>query len=170
MKQQDGVFDCAFMSSSRSNFISKQERNQTSDTVSINIYNDVDDKANEYESNSCFPYLITMRLTNSNLFDDYRNMSLKHTSIFPSCDFWNVADSLWDTTGCFVYNVTNTTVTCGCTHLSTFSLSQDEIVPEANILTEIDWREFTLYNFGNHACDIDTPWMWVLGRVVPVRL
>ena len=43
-----------------------------------------------------------------------------------------------------------TVVTCGCTHLTTFSLSSDETVPEANILTELDWRRLTLSNVLKH--------------------
>eukprot|EP01083_Nonionella_stella_P064750 169049_1 len=145
------------MASSRNNFVSKQERNQTSDTVSINIYN-ANSKPNVYESNACFPYLITMGLTNFDLFDDRDEISLDSASVFPSCDFWSVSDSLWDTSGCFVYNITRTTVTCGCTHLTTFSISQDAIIPEANILTEIDWKEFTFDNLYHYP----TVWLTCL--------
>eukprot|EP01083_Nonionella_stella_P176927 620437_1 len=62
------------------------------------------------------------------------------------------------TAGCFVYDISDTTITCGCTHLTTFSLSQDAIVPEANILTEIDWREFTFYNLYHYP----TVWLTCL--------
>eukprot|EP01083_Nonionella_stella_P289770 986074_1 len=149
MKQHDGLFDCVFMASSKANFVSKQNRTQQSDTITINLYDDEQDNESrrrrliEFESDACFPYLITMGLK-----DSYNNMdmSLDHESRFPSCDFWNVTDSLWDTAGCFVYNITNATVTCGCTHLTTFSVKDDHFIPEATIVTEIDWREFTFYN------------------------
>eukprot|EP01083_Nonionella_stella_P301832 1037784_1 len=146
MKQQDGLFDCAFMASSNNHFVSKHTRTQASDTISVNIYN-VSSEPNEYQSTSCFPYLITMQLTDFDYVSD-GNMSLGETYPFPSCDFWNITDSLWDTTGCFVYNLTNETVTCGCTHLTTFSVSEDKIVlePTVRILTEPDWEEFSLYN------------------------
>eukprot|EP01083_Nonionella_stella_P215889 776573_1 len=132
------------MASSRNNFVSKQNINRTqqSDTVSINIYNS-GSILNEYESNSCYPYLITMEASDFNYDDD---MALGDGHVFPSCDFWNATDSLWDTTGCFVYDISDSTVVCACTHLTTFSVSKDTLVPEANFLTEIDWREFTLSN------------------------
>ena len=57
-------------------------------------------------------------------------------------DFWNINQSVWDKKGCFVYNISNNTVTCGWTHLTSFSISKDKIIPEANILTEIDWITF----------------------------
>eukprot|EP01083_Nonionella_stella_P128803 390391_1 len=142
MIEQDGVFDCAFMASSRNTFVSNQTRTQQSDTVSINIYN-IGSIPNEYESNSCFPYLITIQISDLNYSDD---MSLGDAHAFPSCDFWNITDSLWDTSGCFVYDISGSTITCACTHLTTFSVSKDKLAPEANVLTEIDWRQFTLYN------------------------
>eukprot|EP01083_Nonionella_stella_P008237 23713_1 len=89
-------------------------------------------------------------------------MSLDNAYRFPSCDFWNVADSLWDTAGCFVYNITNTTVTCGCTHLTTFSVKEDRLIPEATILTEIDWRELTLYNLYHYP----TVWLTCLSLLI----
>eukprot|EP01083_Nonionella_stella_P127003 384661_1 len=130
------------MASSRNSFISEQIRTQQSDTVSIDIYN-IGSIPNEYESNSCFPYLIMMQISDFN-YDDA--MSLDEEHVFPSCDFWNVADSLWDTSGCVVYDVSNIAVTCACIHLTSFSVSKDKLVPEANLLSEIDWRRFTLYN------------------------
>eukprot|EP01083_Nonionella_stella_P128801 390383_1 len=143
MREQDGMFDCAFMASLRNSFVSKQNRTQQSDTVSINIYN-IDSIPNEYESNSCFPYLITMQISDFSYGDD--DMSLGDEHVFPSCDFWNVTDSLWDTSGCFVHDISGNSIVCACTHLTTFSISKDTLVPEANLLTEIDWREFTFYN------------------------
>eukprot|EP01083_Nonionella_stella_P037741 102873_1 len=154
MKEQDGVFDCAFMASSRSTFVSKQNRTQQSDTVSINIYN-IDSIPNEYESNSCFPYLITMQISDFDYDDD---MSLGDEHVFPSCDFWNVTDSLWNTKGCFVHDISDITVVCACTHLTTFSVSKDKLVPKANLLTEIDWREFTFYNLYHYP----TVWLTCL--------
>eukprot|EP01083_Nonionella_stella_P011537 32734_1 len=148
MTQGDGVFDCAFMSSSRDNFASAQNRTQISDTITVNIY-----AANsKYESNTsaCSPYFITME-TNNNLSDynhNASNMELDKPYSFPSCNFWNINGSTWDTVGCVVYNISSTTVTCACTHLTTFSLSSRDIIPNADILADIeDWKRFSIYNF-----------------------
>merc|ERR1711920_1072058 len=90
-------------------------------------------------------YLIEIKLKNRT--ERYNlDWTLDKEYDFPSCDFWNVNDSYWDTDGCFVYNISNDTVICGCTHLTTFSISDDNIVPEANILTELDWRKLTWSN------------------------
>eukprot|EP01083_Nonionella_stella_P300370 1025058_1 len=74
------------------------------------------------------------------------DMILGEVFDFPSCDFWNIGATLWDTEGCVVYSLTNTSVTCGCTHLTTFSVSSDDIVPEANILTKLDVKRLTIHN------------------------
>eukprot|EP01083_Nonionella_stella_P128448 389248_1 len=153
------------MASSRNYFVSKQlNRTQQSNTVSVNIYNDIvmnrhrqlsESEPNEYESTSCFPYLITMQLIDFTYND---TMTLDTSYAFPSCDFWNVSDSLWDTSGCFVYDISDATIICACTHLTTFSISKDNLVPEANFFTQIDWRQFTLYNLYHYP----TVWLTCL--------
>eukprot|EP01083_Nonionella_stella_P173732 600142_1 len=74
------------------------------------------------------------------------DMELGEAFEFPSCDFWNTGSTVWDTSGCFVYSVTNSSVTCGCTHLTTFSLSEDDIIPQANILDKLDVKRFSAQN------------------------
>ena len=39
--------------------------------------------------------------------------------------------------GMFCLRISNDTITCGCTHLTSFSLSKDKAIPKANTLTEI---------------------------------
>eukprot|EP01083_Nonionella_stella_P011536 32733_1 len=161
MTQGDGVFDCAFMSSARNHFISAQNRTEISETITVNIYG----ANSKYESrtSACFPYFITME--SSNNLSDYNasNMDLDKPYSFPSCNFWNIDESTWDTMGCFVYNVSSTTVTCACTHLTTFSLSIDEIIPTADILADIeDWKQFTVYNFWHYP----TVWLTCLSFLI----
>ena len=74
------------------------------------------------------------------------SLTLDDSSAFPSCDFWNTNDSFWDTAGCFVYDITNDSVICGCTHLTTFSVSRTDILPEANNLIGIGWRILSISN------------------------
>ena len=158
VEQQQGAFDCAFMSSTRNNFLPRRGRNigrnqKSSSIVTANIYGSRSPgslrrrrltELMEYNTSQCFPYLISIQLSNSTEYALQR--TLNESSNFPLCDFWNTNDSYWDTSGCFVHDITNDSVICGCTHLTTFSLSGDEIIPEANVLTEIDWRNLTIEN------------------------
>ena len=154
VQEQEGVFDCTFISSTRNNFIPVESQNNTrkinSDIVSVNIFDAnrrrrrLSDKV-EHKSNECSPYLIKINLRN--VTQSFSNQQLGENGNFPSCDFWSTQDSNWDTKGCFVYDIINdSSVLCGCTHLTTFSVSDDEILPEANILTELDWRNLTPAN------------------------
>ena len=155
MTDQDGTFDCAFMASTRNNFVPKGDQNENritiaDSTITVNIYGEGSGRrrrrlaeAVEYESDECFPYLITINIANLSIGDDF---TLGESSEFPSCDFWNTADSYWDTAGCFVYNITNDSVICACTHLTTFGASKDEIWPEPNFVSDIDWRILSLSN------------------------
>eukprot|EP01084_Bolivina_argentea_P256747 432385_1 len=86
-----------------------------------------------------------MSLNQYNAFTVY-DMSFNKEYNWPSCDFWNVNNASWDTYGCFVYDITNTTVTCGCSHLTSFSLSSNKIIPQATVLTELDWRRLNMKN------------------------
>jgi len=114
----------------------------------------------DHESDHCFPYLITMQLSEASAYS--LDLSLDKASSWPSCDFWNVSAADWDTRGCFVHGVSSTTVTCGCTHLTTFSVSSDEIVPEANMLTELDWRALTVANLWRYP----TVWLTTVSLLV----
>ena len=164
MTDQEGTFDCAFMASTRNNFVPKGDRNQqrttiSDSTITVNIYGEGSGRrrrrlaeAVEYESNQCFPYLITIKLGNASF--DY-DIKLDQPAGFPSCDFWNTNASFWDTVGCFVYNVTDDSVICGCTHLTTFSASKDEIWPKPRLLTHLDWRKLNIENLIAH------PTVWI---------
>ena len=165
MVERDGTFDCAFMASSRNNFVSKEDQNvnkeQRSDgIVTANIYGSGIpstrrrlSEAVEHNTSSCFPYFITMSVSNASSFN--LNVTLRESGEFPSCDFWNINHSYWNTEGCFVYDITNDSVICGCTHLTTFSVSADEIWPRPNLLTDIHWRNLTIDNL------LTYPTVWI---------
>ena len=165
MSDNLGIFDCAVISSSSDNFIPKESQNEyreqeSMELVTANIYESrsnsrrrVLSETMTHKTSRCVPYLITFRLSDPSKFD--LNMTLEESSAFPSCDFWNISDSHWDTAGCFVHNITNDSVVCGCTHLTTFKVSGTEMIPEANVLPYVDRRELTLSNLWQH------PVVWV---------
>eukprot|EP01083_Nonionella_stella_P221627 791616_1 len=161
MQQQDGEFDCALTSNTQNNFLSNQIRTEKSAIVSIDLSAQTGSgrrRLINFESNECFPYLISMAL--KDLSVDYesfvQNMSLGDAAAFPSCDFWNTNGSnTWDTSGCFVYSISNTSITCGCTHLTSFSLSDVDLIPHANILSRLDWNNITIPNL------IKYPTVWL---------
>ena len=159
VSRQRGIFDCAFMSTIKNDFIPKHGKNRgrksQSNSVTINVYNGNNQKRRlqtdiieDTITSECFPYLITLNNNNNSLFEQMKSYAyeLKKNYRFPSCDFWNVSASEWDTSGCVLYDITNETMVCACTHLTTFSMSSKDLVPEAYILTEIDWRQMTYEN------------------------
>ena len=105
-------------------------------------------------NDTCFPYKISFTMSNSSSFN-YEDAVLDEDYEFPSCTFWNTTTSEWSGDGCFVYDIVNDTVTCGCTHLTTFSISGQEVIPEANILTDLDWKLLSIYNLWHY------PTVWV---------
>ena len=161
-----GIFDCAVMAASTNNFVSKRGLNEgreqkTTDLVTANIYESRSKFSRrrlaetvEHDTNRCFPYLITMQLSNPSEFD--LDLKLDESSPFPSCDFWNTNESYWDTAGCFVNDIIDDSVICGCTHLTTFSVSGDDILPEANVITNVGLNELTASNLISHPTVVIT--------------
>ena len=165
------TLDCAVMTSTVSHFRSSNETNRTqqSDTITVNIYGDDNGdtrrrrqrrrrllKKLEVTTDRCDPYLLSIPLT---VYSEYNinisEMSLGSKYDFPSCDFWNTNDSSWDTDGCFVYDITDDSVLCACTHLTTFAVSADTIIPESNLQTALNWRTLTVSNL------LEFPIVWI---------
>eukprot|EP01083_Nonionella_stella_P308653 1089990_1 len=162
MQQQDGMVDCAFMVSTSSNFISltQSDRAQQSDVISINLFAEEGRRRRliEFESDACYPYLITIATTEgySIYAKDILKMTLGVEAPFPSCDFWETGNSSWDTSGCFVYKINDESITCGCTHLTTFSLSADDILPQTNIVSRLNFKNITADNLWKY------PTVWLI--------
>jgi len=176
---EEGVFDCAFMSSTTNNFISvdpDQADQESTSVVTVNLYGSVGrrrrrlSEAIEYNSTRCFPYKISMEVENASKWDLYEmvlnvrdedgNLKSNTTSAFPQCTFWDTNSSTWAGEGCYVYDIVGDTLTCGCTHLTTFSISGQAVFPEANVLTELDWKNLTVDNL------LTYPTVWVTCFVI----
>ena len=159
----DGIFDCTFSVSSRTNFIDTNQRRdyqQASHVINANIYetrsrrrnmlglvDDLQDSSYEYETGNCEPYLISLDITNTTILDyDNTNYSLDVNSSFPFCGFWDTDNSTWIDHGCYVYSYNSSNVICACTHLTSFQLSAKDFVPKANLLTVHTFREVTIEN------------------------
>ena len=152
---QEGTFDCVFMASSRNNFVPNEDQNESrttisDDTITVNIYGQGSlrrrrrlTEAVEYESDDCFPYLITINVANLTLDHEFE---LDVLTEFPLCEIWNTYDSYWDTEGCFVYDITNDSVICGCTHLTTFSVSAGSVFLQPTLSTQLHWNNRTIQN------------------------
>merc|ERR1719189_3019609 len=113
------------MSSTTNNFITVNGSDpvqESTSVVTVNLYGSSTGRrrrlseAIEYESTECFPYLISMTLGNASAFS--LEAALDEEYEFPSCTFWNTNSSEWSGDGCFVYDITNHSVICGCTHLT----------------------------------------------------
>ena len=150
--QYRGDLYCTFLAQKTTNFVPQRDQYESrigisEGIVTATIYDSAPRRRRLTEtvkSSQCDPYLITIELVDSMKYD--LNMALSESSDFPSCDFWNTNESLWDTEGCFVYGITNDSVICGCTHLTTFSLSATKMTPEMNVITDIEPKELTISN------------------------
>jgi hypothetical protein len=118
-------------------------------------------------TSSCAPYLIIFDINDDNreFFQvvadgDWTttNNSFKH----PVCQYFDTDGNKWDGEGCVVADVTNVTVTCACTHLTTFRVITNEIDPKANTLVLSDFRELKPENIQNYP----TTWVTMLMVVV----
>eukprot|EP01083_Nonionella_stella_P081841 225679_1 len=112
-------------------------------------------------NDSCFPYLISMNIPSDygSAFDRARTGVWFNTSMeFPLCTFWNASLETWDGNGCTIYAMDSDSVTCGCTHLTTFKLSAQDFDPKAQLLTASDWRALTAANVGTYP----TTWVTML--------
>eukprot|EP01084_Bolivina_argentea_P164123 285381_1 len=118
----------------------------------------ISDNKLDFNASSCFPYLISIDVQNETVVDETNNddWSLNDVGIFPSCRYWNGEVAEWDPQGCFVYNISNVTVICACIHLTTFQISAEDFVPQANIITIYDLRDVTPKNL------IKYPTVWIV--------
>jgi len=100
----------------------------------------------------CDPYWISFNLSQNeeSLYTpDQRgslSFALGENTPYPACTFWDVSRKEWSTDNCFVYNYTEHTVLCACSHLTTFNVKASDFRPEANIVTIYDFRELTQQN------------------------
>eukprot|EP01083_Nonionella_stella_P085166 236013_1 len=119
-----------------------------------------------YRTNdTCFPYFITMNLPAKydGVFDralagDWFNTSIQ----YPQCTFWNTSEETWSGKGCVVYEWDADSVTCACTHLTTFKMGAEDFDPKADLITEHDMRQFTSDNIEQHP----TTWVTMVILVV----
>ena len=136
------------------NVLYEHEVSKNEGIVTANIYGSGQNVI-DYDTDLCFPYLLTIELSDAFSSEYGAKMALDKSSKFPSCDFWNTDDSIWDTAGCFVHDITNDSVICACTHLTTFRASSDKVIPEANTITKVEHNEVTFSNLLKH------PVVWI---------
>lgn len=74
--------------------------------------------------------------------------------MFPVCEYWDTDNYAWETDGCFVYNLSNGSVFCSCTHLSTFHIQMGEWTPSSNQIPFWSLRSISVQNM------IDYPVVW----------
>eukprot|EP01084_Bolivina_argentea_P176512 305433_1 len=120
-----------------------------------------------FETNdTCFPFLISMNSGSDNIFQDALDGNWLNTSglIFPKCEFYNTEFKNWDGTGCVVYAFDEDTVTCACSHLTTFSISVEDFDPKAQLLEPDDFRILSTRNIKSH------PTTWVTMLLIAVVL
>merc|ERR1712154_271955 len=70
---------------------------------------------------------------------DYYNLANGDNVTYPSCTFWDTVNEEWDGSGCFVHDFDSDSVTCACTHLTTFRLSSEQFDPKVQTLSADDW-------------------------------
>ena len=122
-------------------------------------------------NDSCFPFLISMNIPDR-YTDDYWSAALNDSFIwyntsgveYPVCTFYNVTKISYDTEGCWVHQWDANTITCACTHLTTFKMASEDFNPYANLLQPEDLRLLTSKNIQNY------PITWVTMLMIVVVL
>eukprot|EP01083_Nonionella_stella_P033998 93044_1 len=134
------------------------------DEITINLFNGSGTRV--FRTNdTCFPYFISMNIPSkySGAFERALTGDWYHETIqFPQCTFWNVSEEEWSGEGCFVYEMNSDSVTCACTHLTTFKVSVEEFDPKAELLSNSDVREFNWMNMQKHP----TTWVTMVLMVI----
>ena len=83
----------------------------------------------------CAPFLFTIPIegnVNISKYDDKDD--IEETYYLPVCQFWETENGTWSQTGCWVSSYTTTTITCGCTHLTSISGSTENFTPSSNVM------------------------------------
>eukprot|EP01084_Bolivina_argentea_P199591 341495_1 len=134
------------------------------------IYNISDEewlKRLEYYVSICKPYFITIPITLSSkykLTDTAQGkFILNGNNIFPHCEYLQL-NGLFNDNGCFVYDYTNESVICACSHLTSFRINSDEFNPEANTLKVWHFKQLTISNL------IKYPTIWIVMLIIMLIL
>ena len=121
LQDGSGTFDCSYSSTSSNLYTeaaNNSNRSMASGVTSVSMYGDSRrrrrnrrrlSEETDYESDYCNPYLFTIDMSNVTGYN-YSEMELGEDFDFPSCDYWSGNDSSWNSSGCFVYNISNSTV------------------------------------------------------------
>eukprot|EP01016_Furgasonia_blochmanni_P040480 TRINITY_DN5170_c0_g2_i3.p1 TRINITY_DN5170_c0_g2~~TRINITY_DN5170_c0_g2_i3.p1 ORF type:complete len:455 (-),score=62.02 TRINITY_DN5170_c0_g2_i3:62-1327(-) len=69
------------------------------------------------------------------------------------CRFWDVEEKMWSSKGCYLLNYTNSSVTCGCNHLTNFAVdfmdNAEYIFMNSNLKNLADFEGLSNLNFKN---------------------
>ena len=105
------------------------------------------------ELTECSPFQFTIPIEGNLNFSNHDGAdedSVAASHYLPVCQFWDTENSTWSQSGCWVSSFTETTVTCACTHLTSFSGSADDFIPSANVKALWTWRSLNLDNLMEH--------------------
>eukprot|EP01084_Bolivina_argentea_P056972 104176_1 len=169
-------FDCTFMVPSFNGLIAIDNDNKLrSDMIVIDFYlaiePDLDSKRSPAAevTDECDPYFITFNISNDeainlNELTNENEWKLNEENKFISCDFWNTTTNKWESNGCVVHNISvdEGVVVCACVHLTAFSVSYREFIPESNKVTTFHWRQLTVGNLLKYP----TVWITILSILI----
>ena len=104
------------------------------------------------ELTECSPFFITIPLEKSMSFSQYEDGDnvIANNHSLPVCEWWDTENSTWSDTGCWVSSFTNDSISCACTHLTSFSGSVEDFIPSANVEALWEWRSLSVDNMKEH--------------------
>ena len=76
--------------------------------MSIKLFDGDDQSVIKYNSNKCYPYFIEIQLAEP--WNETIDYDLDNIYDYQSCDYWNTVELLWDTSGCFVADIIDTSM------------------------------------------------------------
>lgn len=73
----------------------------------------------------------------------------------PVCRYYNETNDSWSTDGCHLVSINKTSTTCSCNHLTVFSVSSSDFIPDINVISKTALLNVTIENL------IKYPTAWV---------
>ena len=139
-----------------------------SDVYTINIDRSTNDRRRRLQGDdfssldTCSPFFFTIPISSNVRFSNDDDVDAgERTLTVPVCQFWDTITETWSQTGCWLSSYTNSSMTCSCTHLTSFSGAAENFIPSANVKAIWNWRALTIENMMDHP----TVFLSILGAL-----
>ena len=156
------------------NSVLNHTHNLTAQLEALNIPNRILNAFNVSGLDICDVFVFYMRHTPEANFTDWQNIDTEDENALPSevetddndpetevvianfsitlptCRFFDTIRGNWSSKGCWAVKSNVSVTKCACIHLSSFTISGSDFVPNINVIDDSAIRAFTLKNLHDH--------------------